>query len=327
MFILDRLKPKELEEYLKSFAVIAPDEKIQDLTIPGAGNMNRVLRARTENSSLIIKQAHNYVEKYPQIYAPPTRIHTEGAFYELIVTNADTSHMMPEVIKQDPENYILILEDMGDSEDFSFLYHKHQFIRHDELQSLCNYLSALHTSFKSHQPNPIFLNDEMRKLNHQHIFVYPFLEENGLDLDHIQNGLRELAQPYKSDEGFRNIIKDIGEQYLTNGPHLLHGDFYPGSWLKTQGGIRVIDPEFCHYGFAEFDLAVLIAHLHLANQSESLIEQVLYWYNSAIDFQFLQQLTGVEIMRRLIGLAQLPLERSLEEKRQLLSKAYQMIIS
>ena len=53
----------------------------------------------------------------------------------------------------------------------------------------------------------------------------------------------------------------VGDIYLSDdGGVLLHGDYYPGSWLKTDAGFRVIDPEFCFLGPPEFDLGVLAAH-------------------------------------------------------------------
>jgi 5-methylthioribose kinase len=41
------------------------------------------------------------------------------------------------------------------------------------------------------------VNTELRTLNYEHIFEYPFKEENGFNLDDIQDGLQELALPYK----------------------------------------------------------------------------------------------------------------------------------
>jgi 5-methylthioribose kinase len=46
-----------------------------------------------------------------------------------------------------------------------------------------------------------------------------------------------------------------------------------------------------------------------------------------VDVQLLSQFTGIEILRRLIGLAQLPLERSLEEKERLLELGYELVVN
>jgi 5-methylthioribose kinase len=38
----------------------------------------------------------------------------------------------------------------------------------------------------------------MRKLNYEHIFEYPFREENGFDLDTVQEGLQAVAMYKKT---------------------------------------------------------------------------------------------------------------------------------
>jgi 5-methylthioribose kinase len=121
----------------------------------------------------------------------------------------------------------------------------------------------------------------------------------------------------------------LGEKYLKKGTKLLHGDFYPGSWLKTASGLKVIDPEFSFLGDAEFDLGVMIAHLKMAKFDSIQIDEIVkeYTNRSTLDLNLLAQYTGVEILRRLIGLAQLPLKLELHEKLQLVEEAAKKIKS
>jgi 5-methylthioribose kinase len=144
-----------------------------------------------------------------------------------------------------------------------------------------------------------------------------------------KQGLQLEAMLYKKDEGLKTIVKILGDKYLADGPYLLHGDYYPGSFLKTNSGVKVIDPEFCFYGFAEFDLGVFIAHLKMTEQSQDLTDVVLLNYKKGTDFdeKLLNQFVGVEILRRIIGLAQLPLSLSLETKKELLKEAKGLIIN
>jgi len=120
----------------------------------------------------------------------------------------------------------------------------------------------------------------------------------------------------------------LGSLYLSKGKYLLHGDYYPGSWLKTAKGIQIIDPEFCYYGSREFDLGVFIAHLYLSQQDENLIAVIEREYTAFADLdpKILSGFIGIEIMRRLIGLAQLPLKMNVKEKAKLLELAYQLIM-
>ena len=45
-----------------------------------------------------------------------------------------------------------------------------------------------------------------------------------------------------------------------------------------------------------------------------------------VDIKLIQQVAGIEIIRRLIGIAQLPLNRTLQEKETLLKMAKKMIL-
>lgn len=305
---------------------MAEQDKITEVSVPGAGNMNFVVRLQTNHGSVILKQSKAYVEKYPQIDAPASRVLTEAAFYKTIQSHAPTAQWMPRIILVDQPNNQLILEDLGTSKDYSFLYQEHRDLSLEEINSLCDYLSALHHNFQSATPIAPFQNLEMRRLNHQHLFVYPFMEDNGLDLDSIQPGLQGVALPYQKDLNLKKRITDLGENYLSDGSYLLHGDFYPGSWLKTSQGLRIIDPEFCFYGPVEFDLGVFIAHLYMTQQSQSVIDKVIENYRLPVEKALLNQYTGVEIMRRLIGLAQLPLILSVEQKTKLLSFARELVM-
>ena len=312
----------ELETYLKIKGWLSPVESIVSAEKPGEGNMNYTLRISTERRTFIIKQSRPYVEKYPMIAAPAERAVTEGNFYQKTQTSPKLHAFMPQLLGIDVENSILVLEDLGISSDYTYLYQPNQLISEVEIIQLMTYASVLHNSF-SGESDPQFANRAMRALNHEHIFLYPLMQDNGFNLDIVQTGLQALSMPYKQNEELKTKAKVLGEVYLADGNQLLHGDFYPGSFLKTDAGVKVIDPEFCFYGPAEFDLGVLIAHLKMARQSDEIIQAVRQHYQAPPHFDetLMNQFVGIEIIRRLIGLAQLPLSLSLTEKALLLEEA------
>ena len=129
-------------------------------------------------------------------------------------------------------------------------------------------------------------------------------------------------------------MRILGDLYLQDGKTLIHGDFFPGSWLHTSRGPKIIDPEFCFLGFSEFDLGVMIAHLLLGRHTTSLAELVIDQYaeytaqnlTTAQKHKILQ-FAGVEIMRRIIGVAQLPLSCNIEQKRSLLAQSIELVLS
>jgi 5-methylthioribose kinase len=172
----------------------------------------------------------------------------------------------------------------------------------------------------------VIANSEMRKLNHTHIFDLPFDPENGLNLDEIQPGLQALANELILNNGaLRTAAKKLGEVYLSaTGPSLLHGDFFPGSWLDSSDGIKIIDPEFCFTGPAEFDLGVFKAHLIFCGMSNRAIDTIFRRYGE-YERDLCDRFAGIEILRRLFGVAQLPLNASISEKEKMSQKALKLL--
>lgn len=340
MLHLDAQEPTILQDYLRRRGWIDTKEPILMVEKPGEGNMNYTLRVITPNRTLIVKQSRAYVEKYPSIPAPANRVVVEGRFYQQTQPVPMLASYMPQLLGVDEENNILVLQDLGDARDYTFLYQPGQLLSDADALALTDYLSELHHQFAAEAPDSIFVNQAMRALNHEHIFLYPFLADNGFNLDTIQPGLQEIAMPYKQDASLKKVVEKLGELYRVDNSSdgirktLLHGDYYPGSWLQTTAahgtsGVKIIDPEFCFYGPAEFDLGVMVAHLRMAQQPLALIDIILASYEQPVGFSqtLRQQFTGVEIMRRLIGLAQLPLHLSLEQKQALLEEARIMLMN
>lgn len=326
-YLLDGDDLKGMTSFLRSKQWIAPDEKILSARKPGEGNMNYTLRIRTSFRTFILKQSREYVEKYPSIPAPKERAIIEGKFYELIQLIPELRDVTPEVAFMDEENSILMLEDLGDSSDYSKLYQPDHSLLEVETIALMSFLSSLHKNVSKADSSFDFSNNKMRELNAEHIFHYPFLIDNGFDLDTITPGLQQLSIEYKQDEGLKGEIKKLSEIYLGDGTFLLHGDYYPGSWLSTLEGVKIIDPEFCFWGPAEFDLSVMLAHTYLAQLGDQVRRRIMHHYEAPDGFSWTltEQFAGVEILRRLIGLAQLPLSIDLDQKKQLLTKARKMV--
>ncbi len=316
-----------IEKYLKSKHWLGTALQIQSVEKPGEGNMNLVLRLTLSNDkSFIIKQARPWVEKYPELEATTERIGVEHRFYQEQSNYDVISAYSPRILGYDDENCVLLLEDLGESSDFSFVYQKDKRFEKHHLDAAINYLHHL-SLIKPSRDYPS--NLALRKLNHQHIFQLPFVENKGFNLDDVQPGLQALSQPCTSDEILVQKVTALGEIYLGKGSHLLHGDFYPGSILNTDAGLRVIDPEFSFVGPLEWDLSIFVAHLYLSQTDLNTIHDTIAQFRSMPHFDN-EQFTGfvgTEIIRRLIGLAQLPLNLSLDEKEALINNSIHWIKS
>lgn len=305
-----------LQRILARLDVIDSDTPVTAAEKAGEGNMNLTLRVRTPNDSVIVKQSRPWVEKYPQIEAPWDRAISEKRFYQAVSRIKGVEERMPELLAFDDDARVLVLEDLGPAADFTGVYQGIP-IGDDELRDLGAFAAALHTV--EHRPTDDHLaNRAMRKLNHQHIFVIPLqpggVAEMGLDLDDLEPGLADAASLTQTDDRFVEIALETGDRYLSDGTRLVQGDYFPGSFLRTKTrGVFVIDPEFGYLGDPSFDLGVFIAHLALARQERVLAETFLDAYLASpdapeVDPILLARYAGCEVVRRLIGVAQLPIE-------------------
>ena len=321
-FYLDKDDVPAIQRYLSAPGWLQPEESVCAADPAGEGNMNYTLRIHTTQRSFVLKQARPWVEKYSHIAAPWDRALVEGGFYRQIESNRALARKMPSLLGFDPEARVLMLEDAGAAPDFTSIYSERN-IRAADLRELLDYLIALHLAFRDPNIAARFRNMEMRGLNHEHIFALPLRARNGIELDAMTPGLTKAAEELQNDLVYKEQVAALGRLYLGDGQCLIHGDYFPGSWLRTKTGVRVIDPEFSFFGLPEFDIGVMTAHLHLARVEPGLIDLVRTVYAKAapLDATLLDRFAGVEIMRRLIGVAQLSLPYGLDEKRRLLQLA------
>ncbi len=310
----------ELQELLAFKGWLKEAEVVEKVGKAGEGNMNVVLRLKTNQRSFIIKQSRPFVYKYQEISAPIERIITEQKFYRSL-SNSHVKQHFPALLNSDKEDYLIMLSDIGDVEDLTNIYNAKK-VSQSLLEELVLILEGIHYMRIKKFPS----NLELRVLNHQHIFVLPYKENNGFDLDQIQPLLGDLSIKYKSNEQLIKQVAQLGEDYLKKGDTLIHGDYYPGSWLERDRFTYVIDPEFSFLGFSEFDLGVMAAHIVMATSDRNYTEVIFDMYSLPFKKKLARQIVGVEVIRRIIGLAQIPLTMSISDKEALLDWAVELIL-
>jgi len=336
---------KEYQEQFPDFPWLTPDEpgRVQELFADrgwlesgesvercakaGEGNMNLTLRVETGRRSMVLKQARPWVEKYDHIPAPWDRMLFEQRFYERARTIDGVAEMTPEIYGVDAEARVIVMEDLAAAEDLTGVYAGGGMAA-ETIETLAGYLGALHSATAG-APDPDFANREMRRLNHAHLFVVPLDPNNGLDLDPHETGLNAAATALQEDEAYRPRVQEAGDRYLGDGPCLVHADYFPGSWMQGPGGMKIIDPEFCFYGDPEVDLGVALAHFRLAGLPWERAQAFLNAYGAgyrAPEPALLASFAGVEVMRRLIGVAQLPIPPTEHWRRPLLEASRRAVL-
>lgn len=336
-FLLDPSDPDGLTEHLHRTGLLPEADQVRSLSSAGAGNMNLTLRADLGGRTVIVKQARAWVEKYPDIPAPPERAEAEAAFYAAAQRHPDVARAMPRLLGHAPQAHLLVLEDLGAAADLTTLYADDpedlddppprgsddptQLSPHD-LQTLLGWLGALHRIRPSALDPAVrqtLTNPLMRALNHAHVFELPFAAEPPLDLDAVTEGLAAVQADVAADTALVARIHRLGARYT--GPArpqdvVLHGDFYPGSWLRSAAGLRVIDPEFTFVGDPAFDRGVVVAHLLLSAHPRAIVDWAAHEAPAGT-----RAWAGVEVMRRLLGVAQLPLTAGLRTKTMWIDRA------
>ena len=306
---------------LNKYNLLFDDEVLLKISKAGDGNMNIVLRVKSNKRSFIFKQSRPYVQKFKEIQAPIERINVEYNFYKSI-NQIESQRNFPKIIGYVKDHFFMMLEDLGISDDFLDIYIKRK-INKTSIIKLTRILKDIHLcNYDDSYP----LNNELKKLNHQHIFVLPLMKNNGFSLNSVQPGLEILANTFINKENLKNKSLVIGEKYLKKGKTLLHGDFYPGSWMQNDNKIFVIDPEFSFVGDLEFDLGVFIAHIIIATQNKKYLNEIISYYSNSVNKDLVSNYAGIEIIRRLIGLAQLPTNLTLKEKELLLKLSEHLLL-
>jgi 5-methylthioribose kinase len=310
---------------------------IKSLETAGQGNMNRTLRAHLDDgSSIILKQSLDHVAKYPDIAAPITRIGVEAAFYAAIAPHTKLSMNTPQLIGFDAATYMLAMQDLGSGSDLTDIYPGNAGegkLACETLRQIVSWLSDLHAIAP---PTDFPSNKEMRALNHEHIFCIPLSAETHAQLGAIIGPqARKIADQMVNQPELHARAQDLGRLYLgttsaASQKVLLHGDFYPASWLRSDDGrVSIIDPEFAFVGPPEFDVGILMAHLHFAGFDRSAISAALESYRSPGNFELAlaESFAGMEIIRRLLGVAQLPLSAEDQTKAEWLTTATDLLMN
>lgn len=327
VLVLDPGDVASIARHLESRGLAGPDEGPLTVERAGEGNMNMTLRVGLRTRTLILKQGRPWVEKYDQIAAPWDRTLVEGAFYLVVGQVPAVAGRMPRLLDLDPRHHILALEDLGPAADLTRMYTEAS-IDDARVERLTDWLGELHRLRPAAATRTTFANREMRALNHEHMFRLPLAADNGLDLEAMTPGLSAAAATLTRDPHYVARVTEMGRHYLADGTALVHGDFFPGSWIDGADGVRVIDPEFCFLGAREFDYGVMLAHCALARTSRDSAEVILHAaQREACDATRLFGFAGTEIMRRLIGVAQLPLPYGLGDKRRLLDLSRELVMT
>ena len=313
---------EDFEAHLQD--ITGHDKSVQKIMIAGDGNMNFTLRLIFDDqSSIIVKQSPPYCARIPEIPAPGNRIISEIKFYQLLEEDPLLARHSPKLLGLDKTNKIAYLSDLGMATDFEYLYNQTEKLNTETCEKLVRYLKKLHSLGIS--SDVTFENLDMRTLNHEYIFDLPFQDgERAIDLNQVTGGLAEEVDHILSETEIKIAAHELGKLYFENTRTLIHGDFYPMSWIETTKGMFIIDPEFGFLGLPEIDLGFFLAHMLLSNNFAVAYNVINKTYGPC-DYSLMAKFCAVEVIRRISYVSQLPIINSLSFKKELLISSAEVL--
>jgi len=309
-----RLDESNVFEYLRACGALAPGETAT-IGPAGDGNINwvRRIRAGDGSRSFVLKQARPALERFPEYRASTGRLIFEARYYEVSAA-WDRERVRPEVLHFDPEQRVLLLEDLGDVERLDAALARGAPAT-DALCRVAAFLGSVHAATRDPGLAEHFRNEEMQRLHGEHVFALPY-RPNDFPMS---PALAECARRVWRDDALRERIDAAHGRYLEPRGALVHADAQAGNILLAERGAVLLDAEIAHVGDPAFDVGVLVAHVTILaiarGERESLGTRLQRLWDAYVGahggdelprYAEVARYAGIEMLRRTIGAARVP---------------------
>ena len=305
----NRLSEASLPGYLLRCGLTRPGEHVVVEPL-GDGNINWVRRFRTASGSRVVKQARPALERFPQYNAPTERIVYEARYIESVAP-FDHEGICPRVLFFDPDERVLVLEDLGQAERLDSALARGADVS-QAAAALAAFLGRVHSGTRGADLAARFENDAMRRLHGEHIFLLPF-RPNDFPLS------PRLARRAREIQAQGELVARIDAayaRYLEPRGALVHADVQATNVMIAPSGPKLLDAEIAHVGDPAFDVGQLLAHLLLpslargrAQSGRRAAEAAWVAYVDAAgvsggaSFAAAVVYAGIELLRRTLGAA------------------------
>ncbi|WP_342471441.1 S-methyl-5-thioribose kinase [Metasolibacillus sp. FSL H7-0170] len=113
---------------------------------------------------------------------------------------------------------------------------------------------------KKKQLQKQFINPELCEITEHLVYTEPYIDFKKQNM--LTEGNEEFIRDFVyNDKEMHLKVAKLKQQFLTQGQALLHGDLHTGSIFINQKTLKVIDPEFAFYGPIGYDVGNLVANL------------------------------------------------------------------
>lgn len=319
------LDDSTLPAYLRRLGVFGDTERLQ-VEPAGDGNINFVRRVRADSGlSVIVKHARPTLERFPEYEAPTERLVFEHRFIACIAERApEEAKRLPTVLHFDAAAPALVIEDLGDAPRLDAVLSGSQAPQPPEMPETVvgamRQLGRLLGSFQRVTRGDAaaldhrFRNGGMRELHGEHIFSLPYERDAfPLDPDVRRHADQVLARPWLLD-----TIGALRTQYYERRDALVHADVQAGNVLLCGEQPVLLDAEIAHVGDPAFDLGTALTQLHFQRAvardpgpAEAALAALCAGHREGGGDRDLEaratRYAGVEMLRRTIGAARVPI--------------------
>lgn len=241
----------------------------------GDGNLNRVYRVSTPDTSIIVKQSVPYVWR-SGLGWPLTerRLDIEAAAY--IEHHRASPHSLPRVLGFDSDAHLLALEDLAPAEHWRARLTADQDDGNGATADhVGRYLARVYartgtmlcSAAESARLRRVFHDPVMQAFTDRMVFTGPYTADT---TNNWPAHLTDVARFIRKDPKVRAQAARARWIFRTASECLTHGDLHTGSvMVGTDGASHIIDLEFAFIGPIAFDLGTLFAHLLLSRLRRS----------------------------------------------------------
>ena len=234
----------------------------------GDGNLNLVFIVKSEQGSVIVKQALPYVRLVGDSWPLPLK-RSFFEYHALIRQAERDPGAVPTVYHFDQAQAIIVME----------FFTPHVILReslmagkkHDGLARVLGLFCA-RTLFRGSDLSmdtakrkadvALFVDSvELCDITETLVFSDPYFNA---ERNHHTPQLDRIVARLREDIDLKVEAHHLKAKFCNNGETMLHGDFHTGSIMVSDNETKIIDPEFALYGPMGFDVGMLLGNFWMA---------------------------------------------------------------
>jgi 5-methylthioribose kinase len=235
----------------------------------GDGNLNLVFIVKSNQGSLIVKQALPYVRLVGDSWPLPL----SRAYYEYHALTRQAERdpgSVPKIYHFDEEQALIVME--------FFTPHiilRHSLMagrKHDGLaKAMGNFCArtlfrgsdlSMATAKRKADVGLFSGNDALCDITENLIFSDPYFDAERNH--HTSPQLDDIVARLRNDIDLKVEVQHLKAAFCNNAETMLHGDLHTGSIMVSDDETKIIDPEFVLYGPMGFDIGILLANFWMA---------------------------------------------------------------